>query len=65
MLISEMVPVDQSADNRTEMVRIQIFYRLKSTPGQFKSKWTRHVPTYVQELPRDQSLTAQKTATLS
>jgi hypothetical protein len=36
MLISEMVPVDQSADNWTEMVRIQIFYRLKSTPGQFK-----------------------------
>jgi hypothetical protein len=38
MLISEMVPVDQSVSNWTEMVRVQIFYALKATPGQFKIK---------------------------
>jgi hypothetical protein len=36
MLVSEMVPVDQSVSNWTEMVRVQIFYALKATPGQFK-----------------------------
>jgi hypothetical protein len=35
-LTSEMVPMDQSADNWTEMVRVQIFHALKATPGQFK-----------------------------
>ena len=36
MLISEMVPVDQSVTNWTEMVTVQIFYALKATPAQFK-----------------------------
>jgi hypothetical protein len=36
MLISELVPVDQSATNWTEMITVQIFYALKVTPGQFK-----------------------------
>jgi hypothetical protein len=33
-----MVPMDQTADNWTEMVRVQIFQALKATPGQFKIK---------------------------
>lgn len=33
---SEMVPVDQSVSNWTEMVTVQIFYALKVTPAQFK-----------------------------
>jgi hypothetical protein len=35
-LTSEMVPLDQSADNWTEMVRVQIFYGFTATPGKFK-----------------------------
>jgi hypothetical protein len=38
MLISEMVPVKQSVKNWTEMVTVQVFYGLKATPEQFKSK---------------------------
>jgi hypothetical protein len=38
MLINEMVPVNQSVSNWTEMVRVQIFYALKATPEQFKIK---------------------------
>jgi hypothetical protein len=35
MLISEMVPVDQSVKNWTEMITVQVFYALKATPDQF------------------------------
>jgi hypothetical protein len=35
-LISEMVPVGQSVSNWTEMVTVQVFYALKTTPEQFK-----------------------------
>jgi hypothetical protein len=38
MLTNEMVPIGQSADNWTEMVRVQIFHALNATPGQFKIK---------------------------
>lgn len=37
-LISEMVPEGQSVNNWTEMVTVQVFYGLKSTPAQFKAK---------------------------
>jgi hypothetical protein len=35
-LTSEMVPLEQSANNWTEIVRVQIFHGLKATPEQFK-----------------------------
>jgi hypothetical protein len=35
-LTSEMVPLEQSANNWTEMVRVQIFYGFRATPGKFK-----------------------------
>jgi hypothetical protein len=38
MLISEMVPVNQSVKNWTEMVTVQVFYALKTTPEQFKAQ---------------------------
>jgi len=38
MLMNEMVPSNQTADNWTEMVTVQIFYGLKGTPQQFESK---------------------------
>jgi hypothetical protein len=38
MLISEMVPVDQSVDNWTQLVRAQIFFALKTTPAEFKTE---------------------------
>jgi hypothetical protein len=38
MLISEMVPVNQSVKNWTEMVTVQVFYALKATPDQFKAQ---------------------------
>jgi hypothetical protein len=41
MLMNEMVPLNESADNWTEMVTVQIFYGLKSTPEQFQSKLDR------------------------
>ncbi len=37
-LISEMVPVGQSVSNWTEMVTVQVFYALKTTPQQFKAQ---------------------------
>jgi hypothetical protein len=37
-LISEMVPVGQSVSNWTEMVTVQVFYALKTTPEQFKAQ---------------------------
>jgi hypothetical protein len=37
-LISEMVPVGQSVSNWTEMVTVQVFYTLKTTPQQFKAQ---------------------------
>jgi hypothetical protein len=36
MLVSEMVPGDQSVSNWDQLVRTQIFYALKATPAQFK-----------------------------
>jgi hypothetical protein len=38
MLISEMVPVGQSVNNWTEMVTVQIFYRLRVPPEQYKTR---------------------------
>jgi hypothetical protein len=38
MLMNEMVPSNESADNWTEMLTVQIFYGLKATPEQFESK---------------------------
>jgi hypothetical protein len=38
MLISEMVPANQSVKNWTEMVTVQVFYALKTTPDQFKAQ---------------------------
>jgi hypothetical protein len=38
MLISEMVPVGQSVNNWSEMVTVQIFYRLKVPPAQYKAR---------------------------
>ena len=39
MLMTEMVPVNESVDNWTEMVTVQIFYGLKNvTPEQFKKR---------------------------
>jgi hypothetical protein len=40
-LTSEMVPLDQSAHNWTEIVRVQIFHGLKATPEQFKMEMDR------------------------
>jgi hypothetical protein len=40
-LTSEMVPLDQSANNWTEIVRVQIFHGLKATPEQFKMEMDR------------------------
>jgi hypothetical protein len=36
MITSEMVPVNESADSWTEIVRVQIFHALNATPAQFK-----------------------------
>ena len=38
MLISEMVPVNQTVKNWTEMITVQVFYVLKATPDQFKAQ---------------------------
>jgi hypothetical protein len=38
MLMNEMVPSEETVDNWTEMVTVQIFYGLKGTPEQFESK---------------------------
>ena len=45
MLISEMVPVKQSAKNWTEMVTIQVFYGLMVTPEQFKARIEKELTT--------------------
>jgi hypothetical protein len=37
-LINEMVPSDQTVDDWTEMVTVQIFYGLKTTPEAFESR---------------------------
>ena len=37
-LISEMVPAKESVKDWTEMVTVQIFYRSKQTPEQFKGR---------------------------
>ena len=37
-LMNEMVPTGESVDNWTEMVTVQIFYNLKTTPEAFVSK---------------------------
>ena len=37
-LISEMVPAKESVKNWTEMVTVQIFYRLKRAPEQFRGQ---------------------------
>jgi len=37
-LINEMVPEAQKVTDWTEMVTVQIFYRLAATPEQFKAK---------------------------
>jgi hypothetical protein len=36
MITSEMVPVNESADSWTQIVRVQIFHALNATPAQFK-----------------------------
>jgi hypothetical protein len=36
MITSEMVPVNETTDKWTEIVRVQIFHALKATPAQFK-----------------------------
>jgi hypothetical protein len=36
MITSEMVPVNESADSWTGIVRVQIFHALNATPAQFK-----------------------------
>jgi hypothetical protein len=38
MLITEMVPKAETADNWTEMVTAQVFFGLKATPRQFKAR---------------------------
>jgi hypothetical protein len=38
MLTSEMVPVDQSVSNWTQLLRTQIFFALKTTPAKFKTE---------------------------
>jgi hypothetical protein len=47
-LINEMVPVDQTVDEWTEMVTVQIFYGLKTTPEAFENKvadgWLKSCP---------------------
>jgi hypothetical protein len=37
-LMNEMVPVSESVNNWTEMVTVQIFYNLKTTPEAFEGK---------------------------
>jgi hypothetical protein len=38
MLTSEMVPVNQSVSNWTQLLRTQIFFALKTTPAEFKTE---------------------------
>lgn len=38
MMINEMVPESETVNNWTEMVTVQVFYNLKATPDQFKTK---------------------------
>jgi hypothetical protein len=59
MLVSEMVPTDQSISNSTEMVRVQIFYALKTTPGQFKTEMDK-ARTLLCSVRSSQALTAGK-----
>jgi hypothetical protein len=40
-LISEMVPSGESVENWTEMLTVQIFYDMKSTPEQFRQRMTK------------------------
>jgi hypothetical protein len=48
MLINEMVPADQAVKDWTEMVTVQIFYDLKTTPDAFEAKmakgWSESCP---------------------
>jgi hypothetical protein len=48
MLMNEMVPKDQTVGDWTEMVTVQIFYRLKTTPDEFEAKladgWVKSCP---------------------
>jgi hypothetical protein len=37
-LMNEMVPTSETVDNWTEMVTVQIFYNLKTTPDDFEGK---------------------------
>jgi hypothetical protein len=37
-LMNEMVPTGETVGNWTEMVTVQIFYNLKTTPEQFEGK---------------------------
>ncbi len=38
MIMTEMVPTAQSVQNWTEMVTVQIFLGLKSTPAEFRTR---------------------------
>ena len=38
MLMNEMVPTNETVNNWTEMVTVQIYYNLKTTPEQFTAK---------------------------
>lgn len=46
--ITEMVPKDESVKNWTELVTVQIFYGMKASPAQFKSRlenaWSQSCP---------------------
>jgi hypothetical protein len=44
MLISEMVPVEQSVNDWTEMVTVQVFHDLKTTPERFKARVDKEGP---------------------
>jgi hypothetical protein len=44
MLINEMVPVGQTVNDWTEMVTVQVFHDLKTTPEQFKARIDKEGP---------------------
>jgi hypothetical protein len=62
VLVSEMVPADQTVGNWTEIVRVQIFYELKATTGQFKIEMDKPAHAYVRELSRKLALRRDKMA---
>ena len=59
-LISEMVPVGQSVSNWTEMVTVQVFYALKTTPQQFKAQMEKERAAACPEAKRSRSRKGMK-----